>query len=157
MKPFTPFQRRAVQAIAIAAFLGALFLQTRITSTIDPKNGALPTHAFTFGQRWPIDVVYTDELRSLGLGERDSYPDGRGMLFLFEVPYPYGFWMKGMRFSLDIVFLSHGRIVYIERGIKPDDKRIIAPPKPIDQVIEFNAGGAEDLSVGDRVWYWRGF
>lgn len=150
-------RRKAVLAVAILAFLGVLFLQTRIASTIDPKSRDFPTHALAYGHIWPLDVVNTDELRSLGLGERDSYPADRGMLFLFDLPYPYGFWMKGMRFSLDMVFLSHGRIVFIERGIQPEDKRVIAPLVPVDQVIEFAAGGAKDLSVGDRVWYWRGF
>lgn len=147
---------RVLTMIMIASLL-VIFLQTKIASTIDPKSWTLPTHVFSYGHVWPIDIANTKALRSLGLGGRDSYPDGRGMLFLFDTPYPYGFWMKGMRFSLDIVFLSHGRIVFIERGIRPEDERIIVPPVPVDQVIEFNAGGAEDLSVGDRVWYWRGF
>jgi uncharacterized membrane protein (UPF0127 family) len=153
-----PVIRRRIALTAImAAFLGALFLQSRTMSTVDPKSGALPTHALAYGHIWPLDIANTDALRSLGLGERERYPDGRGMLFLFDFPYPYGFWMKGMRFPLDMVFLSQGRIVFIERGISPEDKRIVAPPVPVDQVIEFNAGGAEDLSVGDRIWYWRGF
>lgn len=154
----SPIIRRRIALTAVViAFLGALFLQTRIATTIDPKSQALPTHAFTYGHRWPLDIANTDALRSLGLGERDSYPDGRGMLFLFDVPYAYGFWMKGMRFPIDMVFLSRGRIVFIERGIRPEDMRIVAPPVPVDQVIEFNAGGANDLSVGDQIWYWRAF
>ena len=152
----SPTVRRRIVLTAITiAFLGALFLQTRIATTIDPKSQALPTHAVTYGHVWPLDIAHTEELRSLGLGERDSYPDGRGMLFLFDTPYRYGFWMKGMRFPIDMVFLSHGRIVFIERGIPPEDMRIVAPPVPVDQVIEFNAGGAKDLSVGDWIWYWR--
>ncbi len=150
-------RRRIVLTTVTLALLGVFFLQTRITSTVSPKTKSLPTHAVTYGHVWPIDIAHTEALRSLGLGERDSYPDGRGMLFLFDVPYTYGFWMKGMRFPIDMVFLSHGRIVFIERGIQPEDRRIIAPPVPVDQVIEFNAGGAKELSVGDRIWYWRGF
>lgn len=154
----SPVVRRRIVLTAITiAFLLALFFQTRIASTIDPKSQDLPTHAFSYGHTWPLDIANTEALRSLGLGERDSYPNGRGMLFLFDVPYSYGFWMKGMRFPIDMVFLSRGKIVFIEQGIQPDDKRIIAPPVPVDQVIEFNAGGADGLSVGDRIWYWRGF
>jgi uncharacterized membrane protein (UPF0127 family) len=149
-------RRGAITAIALA-FIGALFVQSRLDSAIDPTDLDLPTHAVTYGRVWPIDVANTDALRSLGLGERDGYPAGRGMLFVFETPYPYGFWMKGMRFPIDMVFLSHGRVVFIERGIGPEDKRIVAPPVPIDQVIEFNAGEAKDISVGDRIWYWQGF
>lgn len=154
--PKTVWNKIAVGTFGLAFFC-TLFIQMRILSNIDPNEQTLPTHAVTYGHIWPIDIANTDALRSRGLGERDSYPDGRGMLFIFDNPFPYGFWMKGMRFPLDMVFLSHGKIVFIERGIQPDDERIVIPPVPVDQVIEFNAGGADDLSVGDRIWYWRDF
>ena len=150
-------RRQGVIAAVILAFIAALFVQSRLDSAIDPMDRDLPTHAVTYGHVWPLDVANTDALRSLGLGERDSYPTGRGMLFVFDSPYPYGFWMKGMRFSIDMVFLSRGRVVFIERGIGPEDRRIVTPPVPVDQVIEFNAGEAQDISLGDRIWYWQGF
>lgn len=148
--------RKIVFIAAAVTFLGAFFLATRLSSVVNP-HGPLPTHAFVFGHVWSLEIANTEALRSLGLGERDSYPDDRGMLFLFTVPDRYGFWMKGMRFPLDMVFLDRGKIVFIERGIRPDDPKIVTPPVPADQVLELYAGGAEDLLVGDRIWYWQGF
>ncbi len=79
------------------------------------------------------------------------------MLFLFEAPKRQSFWMKGMRFPLDIVFLSRGKIIFIARGIQPDDPRIITSPVPIDQVLELNAGEGSRLFPGDRMWFWRSY
>jgi uncharacterized membrane protein (UPF0127 family) len=60
-----------------------------------------------------------------------------------------------MRFPLDMVFLSHGEIIFIERGIQPGDPKIVMPPTSVDQVLELNAGEAADLETGDQIWYWR--
>lgn len=135
--------------------LGA-FVLSRSANTFDPAGVALfPTVAIGGGQSWELDIAATQEARALGLGERESYPPGRGMLFLFPTANQHGFWMKGMRFPLDIIFLRAGRIVFIERSFQPTDTRIVAPPVPVDQVLEVNAGEADRLSPGNRVWYWR--
>ncbi|MFZ1626354.1 MAG: DUF192 domain-containing protein [Candidatus Moraniibacteriota bacterium] len=134
-----------------------IVLSTRLSSGFDPRGSIFPTHAFANGKVWQLEIANTDALRTLGLGERDMLPKEKGMLFLFDARRPYGFWMKGMRFPLDIVFLVQGEIIFIERGIQPDDPKVVLPPKPIDQVLELNAGEAASLSIGDRIRYWRAF
>ncbi|MFA9262631.1 MAG: DUF192 domain-containing protein [Undibacterium sp.] len=116
-----------------------------------------PTIVWTGFRWWSLDIAATSEARTLGLGERGSYPENHGMLFLFDRPDRYGFWMKGMRFPIDIIFLSRGRVISIERSFQPSDRRIVTPPEPVDQVLEVNAGEADHLSPGDQVWYWRSF
>ncbi|TXH07306.1 MAG: DUF192 domain-containing protein [Candidatus Moraniibacteriota bacterium] len=143
--------------LATVGIVMTALVQSRFETEFDAKASDSLTHAVTYGHIWRIDVANTEALRSRGLGGRDSYPSGRGMLFVFDAPYQYGFWMKGMRFPIDIVFLLRGQVVFVERGIRPEDERVVTPPTPVDQVIEFSAGGAEDISVGNRVWYWRGF
>lgn len=141
---------------AFCLLLVGAFILTRSANTFDPEAAHLfPTHAFGGGRSWELDIAATSEARSLGLGERESYPAGRGMLFLFPSANQHGFWMKGMHFPLDIIFLRSGRIVFIERSFQPTDTRIVAPPVPADQVLEVNAGEADHLSPGDRIWYWR--
>lgn len=53
-----------------------------------------------------IEIADTDAERTLGLGERDSIADDGGMLFVFPTSDIQGIWMKGMRFSLDIIWLT---------------------------------------------------
>ena len=45
-----------------------------------------------------------------GLSERQSLAEDKGMLFLFEKPDHYAFWMKGMEFPLDIIFINGDKI-----------------------------------------------
>jgi uncharacterized protein len=144
-------------ALGVVLLLVFGIVQTRLADHFDPAGSVFPTHAVAQGRMWKLEIANTSPLRSLGLGEREHLPGGHGMLFLFDAAERYGFWMKGMRFPLDIIFLVRGKIVFIERGIQPSDQRTIVPPVPSDQVLEVNAGEAAGLSVGDHMWYWRAF
>lgn len=151
-----PVAKLVITLMVCVLFLVSLFVLGRFANTFDPEKADLfPTIALGGGKLWTLDVAVTPEARALGLGERESYPAGRGMLFLFPNPNQHGFWMKGMRFPIDIVFLRSGRVVFIERSFEPADTRIVAPPVPVDQVLEVNAGEADGLSPGDHIWYWR--
>ena len=149
--------KNTLLGLGVVLLLTLSFLQTRFSKTFDPGSTAFPTHAIAAGKVWKLEIAHTDELRALGLGERDGLPKNKGMLFLFDSPRAYGFWMKGMRFPIDIVFIFRGEVVFIERGIQPDDPKIVIPPRPVDQVLELNAGQGSELSIGDQVWYWRSF
>ena len=105
-----------------------------------------------------VELALTREQQSLGLGERDSLPANSGMLFVFKPAEIVPFWMKGMRFNLDIVWISEGNIVDITRNApvpKPETKTenlpLYSPKTEIDYVLELNAGAADKMNVGDRV------
>src|SRR4051812_48326835 len=53
-----------------------------------------------------IEVADTPEARERGPSGRESLPQGSGVLFVFDAPATYGFWMKDMRFPIDIVWLD---------------------------------------------------
>ncbi|MEI8103478.1 MAG: DUF192 domain-containing protein [Candidatus Moraniibacteriota bacterium] len=93
------------------------------------------------------DTVATQEE---GLGGRDSLCADCGMLFDFAKPYRYAFWMKGMRFSLDIVWIADSRVVYIQKNIPAGSKDIFTPPVEANQILEINAGKADEwgLEIG---------
>ena len=66
------------------------------------------------------EVVDTDAARQLGLMFRENLPEGRGMLFVFEDEGRYGFWMKNMRFPIDIIWIDKGkRVVDIKPNLFP--------------------------------------
>jgi len=62
------------------------------------------------GKKISVEVADTVEKRSLGLGKRSGLENGWGMLFVFEKRKQHGFWMKGMQFPLDIIWLDNHRI-----------------------------------------------
>lgn len=105
------------------------------------------------GQAIYAEVVSTEEKRALGLGGRSNLCSSCGMFFEFQAAGKYAFWMKGMRFPLDIVWLRNGEVVYVEKNIKPSFAGMLNPNKDADVVLEFNAGSVAKLGieVGDKL------
>ena len=132
-----------------------LFFQSFPTTFHPDISKEFPSRAFTYHASWRLEIAATNTARTLGLGGRDQLPPYQGMLFLFPMPGHYGFWMEGMRFPLDIIFLFRGKVLSIERSLSPTSKAIYYPVGLVDQVLEVNAGEADRISPGDRIWYWR--
>ena len=103
------------------------------------------------------EIADTEEGRGRGLGYRSSLCTDCGMLFVFPQSDRYGFWMKGMEFPLDILWVRDSRVVFIEKGIAVDDQRTLIPPVSADQVFEMNAGLVDryGIAIGDRAEFTR--
>ncbi|HEX9817433.1 MAG TPA: DUF192 domain-containing protein [Patescibacteria group bacterium] len=89
-----------------------------------------------------VEVANTPGSITRGLGGRDNLTTD-GMLFVFSQPILTTFWMKEMRFPIDIVWLNNGQIVGIERDIQPpvvgtpdDQLERFSAPSPVDMVLE---------------------
>lgn len=100
-----------------------------------------------------VDIARTSEEQKRGLSGRGALPENDGMLFLFSEKQIPRFWMKDMKFPIDIVWISDGVVVGIEENIDPqmgiseEELRIYTPPEPIDVVLEINAGKAAEWGV----------
>ena len=126
------------------------------TSACDAAPGE--PHATIHGETLLLELARTPRQQALGLGGRDSLGWGRGMLFLYDSPRFATFWMKGMRFDIDIVWIREGRIVGIaafvpyprEEGGEPVT---VPAPELIDTVLEVPAGyaRAKAWQRGDRI------
>ncbi len=98
-------------------------------------------------QPFTIEVADTDPKRQLGLMNRPSLPKNRGMLFVFEKPDYYSFWMKDTLIPLDLVYLDEsGKVVDIH-PLKPKDETAIEPSAPAKFALELNAGTCKTLSL----------
>lgn len=114
----------------------------------------------TFGnQKVTLDVADTAKTRETGLSGRNSLAENKGMLFLFDEPGIPTFWMKGMKFPIDIIFLNSDKIVTIYKNV-PAPKTTTEMPSayyqptyPSDKVIELKAGAADkyNLRQGDTL------
>ncbi|MEK7202107.1 MAG: DUF192 domain-containing protein [Patescibacteria group bacterium] len=105
-----------------------------------------------------VELALTDEQQALGLGERDSLATNAGMLFVFEPAQTPAFWMKDMRFDLDIVWIFDGKVVDLSRHVPapnsdalPQNLPTYSPKIQIDYVLEVNSGAADSIKIGDRV------
>jgi uncharacterized membrane protein (UPF0127 family) len=108
------------------------------------------------GARVAVEIADTPEKQALGLGEREDLAWDDGMLFPYDRPEFHAFWMKGMRFSIDIVWILKGRIVDIDANVpfEPDKNGpTLRSPSLVDAVLEVPAGyaAANGWRIGDRV------
>lgn len=108
--------------------------------------------------RVAVEVVVNPKDQARGLGYRDSLAWDHGMLFEYDRPRFLSFWMKGMRFDLDIVWLRDERIVDIDHRVpwveSPNGPwPPISPASMVDLVLEVPAGYASSHGwrTGDRI------
>jgi uncharacterized membrane protein (UPF0127 family) len=110
----------------------------------------------------PLSLLYarTSAEQELGLGQRASLPADEGMLFVFDTPNYYAFWMKDMSFPIDMIWLDADyRIVYIASNVSPATyPHTFSPPAPSSYVLETNAGYAQknNLSIGETLNFIKG-
>jgi uncharacterized protein len=102
-----------------------------------------------------VEVSDTTALEAQGLSGRDSLPPDTGMLFAFAKPDTYGFWMKDMKFSLDLIWIDPNmQIIKIDQNLAPDTyPQAFLPPAPVEYVVEVPAGFAQghSLKVGQNL------
>ena len=108
-----------------------------------------------------VEVAANAEQRIRGLSGRASLDPGTGMLFIFEKPERFRFWMKQMEISLDIVWIgSNCEVVDVSENVPFPDKETpledlprYSPESRAKFVLEINGGEAADLGlgIGDKV------
>ena len=90
-----------------------------------------------------------------GLAGRASLNQLSGLLFIFDTDTIPSFWMKGMLFPLDIIWLdAAGRIVDITPNVRPESyPQIFQPAQAVRYALEVNAGLTDsfNLQIGDRL------
>ncbi len=135
------------------------------TATATPSPHPDPTISLptlTIGEvTFKAEVADTSSLRSKGLGQRDSLEEQTGMLFIFPSGNTSSFWMKGMRFPLDFVWIGADcTVVDLTQDVQhfppdtPDSKLdILASSHPAAYTFEINAGEVSrfGIEIGDTV------
>jgi uncharacterized membrane protein (UPF0127 family) len=100
------------------------------------------------------EIADTGPLQTRGLGYRDGLLPGTGMIFLFDDQAPRSFWMKGMRFCLDIIWITDGQIVGAAENACPmpdvpdSDLPRYRSEVPVDVVLEVPAGWLAEHGYG---------
>ncbi len=141
--------------LSLLAMLAALACGGPPTESPQPAMVRVANAAYT------VDVAAQPETRQQGLSGRESLPQNAGMLFVFDEEQELQFWMKDMRFPLDIIWIdAQCRLIDISAHVptpppgadNADIPRANAP-SPARYVLELNAGEASraGLSPGDRV------
>ncbi|MDP2788902.1 MAG: DUF192 domain-containing protein [bacterium] len=107
------------------------------------------------GKKIKVELAQMSETRAQGLSGRVSIPEDEGMLFIFENSAQHLFWMKDMKFALDIIWINEdGVVVYIKKSLTSATyPEVFKPGKNAKYVLEVNAGFSEknNLKEGDSV------
>ena len=107
-----------------------------------------------------LEVARTEAQRRTGLAGHRPLGESEGMLFVFESASRGAFWMKGMTFPIDILWIEAGRVVHLERHVPapapgtPDaGLPILTPSEAATYVLEVAAGFADrhGITVGSPV------
>lgn len=105
-----------------------------------------------------VETAVTSEQKGRGLSGRERIADHEGLLFVFQYPGRYGFWMKDMNFAIDIIWIDENKkVVDITENALPASyhppMEMFSPVHPALYVLEINAGLARKygIEVGDDV------
>jgi uncharacterized membrane protein (UPF0127 family) len=131
--------------IFIGIVVGALALAFFVRTPTTPKLATVSID----GAELNLEVVDTNETRTQGLSGRELLPRDTGMLFVFDVPDTYGFWMKDMRFPVDIIWLDEQfRVIHIEQNVSPETyPNVFTPTEKALYVLEVNTGVSDELHI----------
>lgn len=104
-----------------------------------------------------VEVVKDSAEFDKGLGGRPCIPQNQGMLFAFKKQDRYPIWMKGMKFPIDIVWITADRKV---AAIEVDESPSTYPDKfvnkqPAEYVLELKANRSQELhmQIGSSVQF----
>ena len=104
-----------------------------------------------------VDLALTPGEQEQGLSGRAGLDDNTGMLFVFNKPDKYLFWMKDMNFSIDMIWIdSKMKVIYIKKDAKPESfPESYGPDAPALYVLEVpdNFSDNNNLQVGDSAGF----
>lgn len=107
----------------------------------------------------PLEVEVADEPeeRASGLSGRRGLASDQGMLFLFADARLYPFWMKDMRFPIDIIYLYEGTVTEVFPSVAPPlpggVPATVQPTVPADAVLELFAGESARRGIEKGVYF----
>jgi uncharacterized membrane protein (UPF0127 family) len=111
--------------------------------------------------RVQAELAVDEAARKRGLAGRDRLGENRGMLFVYPDREIRTYWMKGMRFPIDIVWIDRGRVTSVASDVpapQGGDVPLYPSGHPVNRVLEVPAGWAARHGVerGDRVTVGKG-
>jgi len=103
-----------------------------------------------------VYLAQTAAERETGLSAFTGIKSDQGMLFIFGNAEKPSFWMKDMKFPIDIIWINNNQIVDITKNLPvqydPDLTKYY-PNADIDRALEVNAGWIDknNIKVGDKI------
>ena len=97
---------------------------------------------------YTLFIADTEEKRNKGLSGIPSLKSNEGMLFIFEKPDFYHFWMKDMQFPLDFIFINENQIVDFIENLSPRSyPNSFTSKERANKIIELKSGEVKKISL----------
>lgn len=142
--------------ISISAFIFLIVFGALSLFLIKDRNRKEPLPILEIGNnKFEVEIADNAILQARGLSGRESLPENKGMLFVFDGPAIQNFWMAGMKFPLDIIWVHGDKVAGFAENVPPAAgiPKIYSSPEPVDKVLEINAGLVKKLKIkaGDKI------
>lgn len=117
-------------------------------------NGSVTINKHTF----TVERITDPKAQEIGLTKYNSIKPTQGMLFIFDSVGSHPFWMRGMKFPIDMIFINGDTVVATYENLPA--VKISDPNIPTyggdglsDKVLEINAGLTTKYTIkkGDKV------
>lgn len=107
---------------------------------------------------YKVTIAQTEKEKEVGLSGKKSLPADEGLLFEFDSLNYYTFWMKDMKFAIDIIFIKDNKVVTVFHEVpapkSPNESLpLYRPEEPANKVLELAAGEAKKSNIkkGDTI------
>lgn len=148
---------RTIISVIIGLVVVALIIVVAI-NLIKDSAPFKPTQKAVLGSHtFKVKVAQNEKEKEIGLSMTKSLPKDYGMVFPFKNGGYYPFWMRNMKFPIDIIFINDGKVVKIFSKVSPpkgnEGLKLYVSEMPSDTVLEINAGLSEKYKFkeGDTI------
>ena len=146
--------------LVIPAILISFVLNTNNQGNNSIRQAKNESYVKINNQKIAVEIADSDQKRTQGLSNRERLDENSGMLFIFNPKSLASFWMKDMKFAIDIIWIKDNLIIKIDKNVpapSPNTSTLnpkhYSPPSEINYVLEVNAGFSDrnNIGVGDMV------
>ena len=140
--------------VNIRLLLGIIvvFFVVLLTIYLFTKNTNNEAYVAVNDTKFQVELAETNTEKQIGLSKTENLPENEGMLFLFDTPDFYSFWMRDMKFPIDIIFINGNKVTTIISNALPPSETggslpTFQPTQKSDKVLEVNAGIAKKYNI----------
>jgi uncharacterized membrane protein (UPF0127 family) len=138
--------------LLLTAFLAIVLTASCYSNVLDQLSNTKQNTVTVNGMQVHAWVAQSAEQIKRGLAIKDQLAADEGMLFILPENNHYRFWMKDMKFPIDIIWLDkNGRVRYIQPNCPPCPQDGICPlydpHQSLPYVLEVSPGFAQQHQV----------
>ena len=148
---------RTIASVFIGFVVVALIIVV-VLSLLRTPAPFKPTQKAVLGNHtFKIKPAASDKEKQIGLSATNKLPNDYGMIFKFNEDGYYPFWMRDMKYPIDILFINDGKIVKVFSKVSPpianEGLKLYVSDKPADTVLEISSGLSEKYKIkeGDSI------